>query len=876
MSLLTLLNGSGWGSQTSDLPDLYLEWSPTTGPRETPVWERIPLSDIRQLDLNRGRNRELDRFQPGRMSAVLDNRLRRYDPLIGEQSQYIDLPGTSGNYASTPDSAAVSITGDIDIRVRVSMDDWSPAATQRFLAKEVVGDRSYGIGINSTPRLLFRYSVDGTTALESGATAATGFTDGTTHWLKITRVASTGVIRFFTADDVATTDTDSITFTQLGADVAGTAGALFNSSTALEIGSRILGTVENLAGNVYYAEVRNGIGDTGVVVARFDANTVPQQATRTPNTWVADDTGETWTVNGSAWNWGGTWGSPYSGNIKPMRRIRLRAVWDTTYDLFTGYVDSWDQNYDMAKEATVTVTATDGSKVWERYPLGRSVYDIEVQEDNPIIWWRLDETNADPTTTARNAGSHGTAGDGTYIGPVAERGLPGLVFNDPGTAIRVQDTVGVPDQGISLDSSNFNLSDYDSFAIEFWVTPAGEPIGTDRFVQGENSAGNARLAVQSHGTEAWGFRLVNLADTAEYGVTGNVADQVANTRYHIVAKYGPSSNMAIYVNGTKYTTTATGTTAPPVVGGIHSMDIGFLYAFGDGLTPEAIADEFAIYVADGDNDPLSDERVTAHFNAGVAPWNGDTTGERIERLADAIGWPAADRDIDTGESTLQSAELGGSALDHAQLVRDTEYGEFFMLPNGNVRFVSRHARWQPPYNTPLFTLSDDGADLGYGKLRFNYDDQLIRNKVTVGYANGLTHTANSTSSQDSYLIQGYNLTGLIGDVDSEGEDYANYIVGRYDEPLLRVEGISITPQRDPATMWPAVLAADLVYTVNVERTPQAVGSAIDQNYTIEGVSHHIEPKFWRTELQLSPADTPGAFILDSTSQGILDTNTLGW
>jgi hypothetical protein len=273
---------------------------------------------------------------------------------------------------------------------------------------------------------------------------------------------------------------------------------------------------------------------------------------------------------------------------------------------------------------------------------------------------------------------------------------------------------------------------------------------------------------------------------------------------------------------------------------------------------------------------LTPAEITEHAAAFIAPWNGDTSGARIERLADEIGWPAADRDIDTGESTLQSADIAGSANGHAQLVRDTEYGEFFFLGNGSVRFISRQNKWKPPYNTPIFVLSDDGADLGYAALKFNYDDQLIRNRVTVGYDGGRTYTANSTGSQDDFYIQGHSLTGLIGDVDSEAVDYAHYIAGRYDEPLLRVEGVSITPQRDPVTMWSAALSADLVYQVNVERTPQSVGTAIDLGYVIEGVRHHIEPKLWRTDLQLSPADTPGAFILDSTSQGILDQNALGW
>jgi hypothetical protein len=33
---------------------------------------------------------------------------------------YLALPGTSGNYASAPDSAALSITGNIDIRCKVA------------------------------------------------------------------------------------------------------------------------------------------------------------------------------------------------------------------------------------------------------------------------------------------------------------------------------------------------------------------------------------------------------------------------------------------------------------------------------------------------------------------------------------------------------------------------------------------------------------------------------------------------------------------------------------------------------------------------------------------------------------------------------------
>ena len=48
-------------------------------------------------------------------------------------TQYMYLPGVDGNDASTPDSPALGITGDIDIRVRLALDDWSPATVVNLM-----------------------------------------------------------------------------------------------------------------------------------------------------------------------------------------------------------------------------------------------------------------------------------------------------------------------------------------------------------------------------------------------------------------------------------------------------------------------------------------------------------------------------------------------------------------------------------------------------------------------------------------------------------------------------------------------------------------------------------------------------------------------
>lgn len=51
--------------------------------------------------------------------------------------------------------------------------------------------------------------------------------------------------------------------------------------------------------------------------------------------------------------------------VKPMRPIRVRAIWNSvTYDLFRGYVDSWDIEWNGPNWSEVTVPCTDAFKIF--------------------------------------------------------------------------------------------------------------------------------------------------------------------------------------------------------------------------------------------------------------------------------------------------------------------------------------------------------------------------------------------------------------------------------------------------------------------------------------------------------------------------------
>lgn len=211
---------------------------------------------------------------------------------VGMSSEdYVQLPGTSGNYVSTPDAASLDIVGDIDIRARVAADDWTPAAEDYIIAKYTTtgNQRSYALTIDTTGVLVFRWSNDGTATLSASSTVATGFTDGSTHWIRATMDVDNGAAgkttTFYTSED-------GVTWTQLGAAVTtGGTTTIFASTAVLEIGSNTGGTASLFSGKFFQGEVRSGIGGTAV------ATPIASTATNS----VGDATPRTWTVNGTAY-----------------------------------------------------------------------------------------------------------------------------------------------------------------------------------------------------------------------------------------------------------------------------------------------------------------------------------------------------------------------------------------------------------------------------------------------------------------------------------------------------------------------------------------------------------------------------------------------
>lgn len=181
-------------------------------------------------------------------------------------SNYVYLPGVSGNYLSVPDAAALDITGDIDIRVYVAMDDWTPSSAQILLSKWGTASTnfSYRLGINTDGRPYFQWSVTGAAALTSFSTVAPTITDGSALWIRVTLDVDNGAVGNTTT---FYTSSDGSTWTALGTTVT-TAGvtSIYSGAAALLLGAGdSSGTTANTAGKIYRAQVYAGISGTKVL-----------------------------------------------------------------------------------------------------------------------------------------------------------------------------------------------------------------------------------------------------------------------------------------------------------------------------------------------------------------------------------------------------------------------------------------------------------------------------------------------------------------------------------------------------------------------------------------------------------------------------------
>lgn len=204
-----------------------------------------------------------------------DDTSKSYGEVVGLSQgssgyKYAGITSTGANQViSTPDSASLDITGDIEITALVALDNWKPTATTCIVEKwTTAGQRSYMLLVNATSGTIDLYwSNDGTTVNNIASTTAPTVANGSLLYIKVTFDVNNGAggctAKFYQSSD-------GETWTQIGTDVtqAGTT-SIFAGTNLVRLGSYAGGSTWHLEGKLYTCTIRNGIGGTPVLM--FDA-----------------------------------------------------------------------------------------------------------------------------------------------------------------------------------------------------------------------------------------------------------------------------------------------------------------------------------------------------------------------------------------------------------------------------------------------------------------------------------------------------------------------------------------------------------------------------------------------------------------------------
>lgn len=255
---------------------------------------------------------------------------------------------------------------------------------------------------------------------------------------------------------------------------------------------------------------------------------------------------------------------------------------------------------------------------------------------------------------------------------------------------------------------------------------------------------------------------------------------------------------------------------------------------------------------------------------------GETTGNRFNDILNTIGWPSGMRDVDTGLTTCQAdpgtARTASSAL---QTVASTEFGAFYISPEGNVVFQDRSVTAGSVAGTPT-AFVDSGAGIRYSNADFRLDDSQIFNQANVS-AGAISATYKDQSSIDTYFLHSYDINNLLMQTTTEADNWARAMVASRKDTTIRCDSITLnlnTPSYTAGTT--AALSLDYFDPITVTQT-QPGASSITKTLQIFGVSHSINylNQSWLTRFTTAEPIID-AFILNNSQYGILGQNVLSY
>lgn len=573
------------------------------------------------------------------------------------------------------------------------------------------------------------------------------------------------------------------------------------------------------------------------------------------------------------------------GDLVSNVPVRIRADdGDTVWPVWRGYVDGWPAEYtDGGFASTVRVECTDAFKLLaeQEYPdpylasldaLGR-----------PDSWYQLDSTSGGLVNTGGDGSTRGVGKTGRLLASVQTTDalslssdgavvLPALASVDANTPYVA--AVEIP---ILYDARD-NLTAGDTWSISMLmraVTRDPVTLFATRLpgLAYAETLTMAALAVSPTSTMNYPQFLLDYGANF-LGNSGQV--DIGDGEVHHLVLVREVTTARLYVDGVLVAEDTDGavTGAYDATGGRHQLGRSPAYPDQGG---SVVIDELMAWAGRA----LDDIDVGDLYEILTVPGNQVMlTGEAVDDVLEAIGWPTSLRVVNDGETLVQppARPRGVRVLDLLRNYVTCEYGRLFVDRSGRVVFHDRNREDTHEWEVNVqyeFTDTDrdlpSPPDVGIldGTLRLTLDDRHTYDGAKVTREGGLTRTAGAASPRRSWSASGLYLVN-----DLQAASLAQWIVFRHGTDLPRSDSWDVDGEVRPED-WGALLNLEIGSRIRHSITPGGVGSAVTLDQHVSLIAHDITPERWIITLNGTPMDpNAGAYFTWASSTTADDDN--GW
>ena len=246
-----------------------------------------------------------------------------------------------------------------------------------------------------------------------------------------------------------------------------------------------------------------------------------------------------------------------------------------------------------------------------------------------------------------------------------------------------------------------------------------------------------------------------------------------------------------------------------------------------------------------------------------------------------------DRDIDTSTITMAAETVAGlQTATYTARLAQSEDGAIYCrhgIPGGaaaastkrgNVLTYKKRYAQSTPTGLTFTGSGGNSTQPPMTGLKTTYGSEILFNRGVYAGSTGTDQIFNDTANQTLYGIRTIVRRNLLNLNDADVLSAATNFVLLYSTPALRVSQLTCMPRSMTEAQAEAVAKLGIWDGIQVSFTPVGAGTAQQRIVRIEGVTHDITPMNWEMRLNCSGSGDQQYFILDSTIDGILNTNKM--